>query len=106
MFYHKSGTHSDDECYHKKNSKLSSPADSKSTKGETFITDSTVVGCNKCSYNRNVYKKYMEVGDEPVIRRLALGSISRCVIPPYLKKLTVSKSWQVQGRGSISLIQS
>ena len=48
--YHKSGTHSDDQCYHqKRHGSRNSSTDSKSTKYETFVADSDVTGCYKCS---------------------------------------------------------
>ena len=62
--YHKSGSHSDDECYHQENGSRDSPADSKSTKGETFIADNTVPGFDKCSCNRKIENKCTEIDDE------------------------------------------
>ena len=51
--YHKNGSHSEDQCYHQRNGSRSSPTDSKSTKDETFVVDSSVTGfdskcCCKC----------------------------------------------------------
>ena len=48
----------DDQCYHRKNSRRSSPADSKSTKDEAFVADSNVTGCDskfycKCKREKN-----------------------------------------------------
>ena len=47
--FHKSGTHSDDQCYHQRHGRRNSSTDSKSTKYETFVVDSNVTerGCQK-----------------------------------------------------------
>ena len=91
--YHKSRRHSDDEHHHQRNGSRNSFADSKNTKCETFVADSTETSCDKCSCNRKVQKrKCAEINDQ-IIRRLALGSVLQCVIPPYLKTLTASPSW-------------
>ena len=62
--YHKSGSHSDDDCYHQRNGKRSSIADSNSKKDETFIADSTMTGYDKCSCKRKVETKYTKIDDK------------------------------------------
>ena len=49
--YKKSASHSDEQCYHHRHGSRNSSADSKSTKDETFVADSNVTGCDKCSCN-------------------------------------------------------
>ena len=63
--YHKSGSHPDDGCHHQRNGSRNSPTDNKSAKYKTFIADSNVTGCDKCSCNQKVEKKYTEIKDEP-----------------------------------------
>ena len=41
----------DDQHYHQRNGSHNSSTDSKSTKDETFVADSNVTGCDKCSCN-------------------------------------------------------
>ena len=55
--YHKSESHSDDQCYQQRNGSRNSSTDSKSTNDETFVADSNVTGCNKCSCNGKVESK-------------------------------------------------
>ena len=62
--YRKSGSHSDDQYYHQRNGSRNSSADSKSTKDETFVADSDVTGCDKCSCNGKVESKSTE-DDQP-----------------------------------------
>ena len=46
-------SHSDGQCYHQRNGSRNSSADSKSTNDETFVGDSNVTDCDKCSYTDN-----------------------------------------------------
>ena len=52
--YHKSGTHSDDQCSHQRHGSRNSSTNSESTKDETFVADSNVIGCCKYSCNGKV----------------------------------------------------
>ena len=64
--YNKSRLHSDDEHHHQRYGSRNSLADSKNTKYETFVADSTETGCDRCSCNRKVKKrKCTETNDEP-----------------------------------------
>ena len=55
--YHKSRSHSDDQCYRQINGSRSSPADSKSTKDETLFANSNVTGCGSkfCCKSKGEY---------------------------------------------------
>ena len=91
----------------KKNGSRSSPADSKRRKDKTFVAYSNVTGCDSF-FSVNVKGKIvmMKVTTSRIPHHLEEDSRSRCVILPYLKKLTASNSWYIQGCSSISLIQS
>ena len=90
----RNGTHADDQCYHQRNGSRNSSADSKSTEDETFVEDSNVTDCDVISVavteKSNVNPRKMT---NRTIRRLALSSVLRCVIPPYVKKLAAFNSW-------------
>ena len=62
--YHISGSHSDDDYHHQRNSIRISTADNESTNDETFIEDSTVTGCDKCAYKSEAEKKWTEIDNE------------------------------------------
>ena len=58
--YHKSGTHSDDQCYHQRCGSRNSSADGKITKYEMFVADSNMNGCDKYSCNGKVESETTE----------------------------------------------
>ena len=63
--YHKSGNHSDNEGYHQRNGSRNSPANGESTKDETFVADSNVTGCDKCSCDKKSQKLIMKNYEKP-----------------------------------------
>ena len=42
-------SHSDGQCYHQRYGSRNPSVDGKSAKYETFVADSNVTGCDKCS---------------------------------------------------------
>ena len=77
--YRRSGTHS---------------VDSKSTKYETFVADSNVTGCDKCSCDGKVESKTTG-DDEPNNTPPGIGSSFAMCPLSYLKKLTAFNSWKI-----------
>ena len=82
---HTSGSHSDDQRCHERNGSCNSPPDSKSKKDETFVADSGVTGCDKCSCNGKVESKSTE-DDEPNKTPLDIGFSFAMCQPPLSQK--------------------
>ena len=79
--HHKSGSHSDDECYHQRNCSRSSTAKSKSTKYETFIANSTVTDSDKFSCKSRVQNKCTDNDDESNMPPGIGFSFAMCHLP-------------------------
>ena len=84
--YHKSGSHSGDQCYHQRNGSRDSPPSSESTKYEMFAADSNVTGCDKCSCNRKVESKSTETDDEQNNTPAGIGFSFAMCHPPLFQE--------------------
>ena len=89
---YKSGTQSDDQCYHQRHGSRNFSSGGKSTKDETFVADNSVTNCDKCSCNRKVESKTTE-DDEPNNTPPGIGFCFAMCHPPYLKKPAAFNSW-------------
>ena len=83
---HKSGRHSDDQCYRQRSGNRNFPADSKSTKGETFIADGNVTSCGTCSCHIEVESKRTGIDDEPNNTPPGIGFSFAVCYPPLFQE--------------------
>ena len=108
-YYHRA-SHLNDECFHQRGNKFenSSFVDTENYRKRkpSLLIVSLLAAMQGFAVNVKGKTFSMKVTTSRVPHHLALGSHLRCAIPPYLKKLTASNFWWIQGRPGISSIQS